>query len=342
MEYAKSFRIVVFGFAMAFLFMTSAPVAFAEAWGTNAASAILKEVLERTQRAIDGVLLASTKTAATSVLNSQVAALVGGSNLGETGFITDWEEYLYQEPLEETRVYMDSYLTAVTGGRASSNYQSAGVSGSSYSSYLKQYAEGMLVSTSDGTIMAASAEEEIPNFQEELASGNIEAINVYFQDNNNPFIVAMNAQEQERAMYEALQNVQEQKAESYDGFRGVTAADGKTITTPGSTVKDVVSDIYGIGPNIIATSDNPAELTSGVVLAVVNSALTDLFEQGLGSVRTNIEREVTSVSSQIDNQLRSLTGVSNTLEQFTTEVRQQTGISSGAAADGSAAVPISI
>lgn len=330
---------MVFCLVAAFLFVGSAPAVRAEAWGTNAAAAILKEVLERTQRAIDGVLLASLKTAATSVLNNQVASLVGGGGLEEAGFVTDWEQYLYGEPLEETRVYMDSYLTAVTGGRGSSNYQSAGTTGSSYGSYLKEYATGMLVSTSDGRIVAATAEEQIPNFREEIASGSIEAINVYFQDNNNPFIVLMNAQEVERGTLARLQDIQARKAESYDGFKGVTAADGKTIITPGSTVKDVVSGVELASLDTLTSSSNPSELSNNVVLSFMNRTLTRLFREGLGSVRSNIEQELSSVTQPIENHLRGLTGAAGTLEQFTTEAGQRLP---GSAADALDALPIAI
>jgi len=330
---------ILFPIAMAAVFLCSTPQAHAEAWGTNAASAILKEVLERTQRVIDGVILSSTKTAATTVLNAQVASLIGGSNLGESRIITDWEKYLYQDPMEKTGVYMDSYLTAVTGGRATSNYVSAG--GSSYNSELRSYAEGMLVSTSNGQVIAANAEEQIPNFKEEMAKGNIMAYNVYFQGSNNPFIVTMNARAQEQAIYESIQKTQEAKAVAYGGYRGTETADGK-ITTPGSTVRDVVANVYGIGPSIIATSSNPSELTSGVVLAVVNQTMSGLFERGLGTVRSNIEREVSSVSTQVGNQVQGLTRSSGTLSQFSTSARQQSDVSLNSAADATRSIPVEI
>jgi len=336
------FRTTAFVVAASFIVAISTYEAKAEAWGTNAAAAILKEVLERTQRVIDGVILSSTKMAATSVLNSQVASLIGGSSLGESGIVTDWEKYLYQEPVEETRVYMDSYLTAVTGGRAASNYRSAGSSEYSYNSYLKSYAEGMLATTSDGDIVAANAEEQIPDFQKKLADGDIQAYNVYFQGANNPFSLSLMARSQEQQVYESLKDTQQTKAIAYGGYKGTTAEDGKTIITPGSTVRDVVSNVYGIGPNIIATSSNPSELTSGTVLAAVNSAIMKLFQNGLGSVRSNIEREISSVSGQVNRQLQGVVDNSGTLRQFTPSVQQQAGISPNATADPSASIPVEV
>ncbi len=331
---------VFLGYATLFL-IVAAPSARADAWGTNIGASILKEVMEQIREKINGVLLSVTKTAATATLSAQVESLIGGSNVGNSRIVTDWEVYLYQDPLEETGVYMDSYLTAMTSGRSASNY-STGASGGSYSSYIRQYTEGNLVSMSSShSVPTTNAEEQIGDFQNEIGKGNIGAINVYFQGVNNPFAATLAARAQEQATYESLQKIQESKAIAYGGYTGTETEDGK-IVTPGSTVRDVVADVYGIGPNIIASSNNPEELIDGVVLAAVNKTVTGLFQRGLGAVRSNIQREISSVSAQLNSQVDRLTSTSGTLQQYTTGVLQQTGASSASSADPSRAVPISI
>lgn len=337
----KKIDILILSLVMLFSFsylLAHAPKAKADIWGANHTAAILKQTLENVQRQIEGVLLATLKNTAATALNSQVASLVGGSSVDDSKIITDWQKYLYDEPLEKTRIYMDSYLATVRGGRNSSNYKGAAAS---YSQYLDEYTRSNLYSLSDQKIYSSNAEEIVPDMAAALDSGSIRAYHTYFSsDFHNPIGSALMAQEVEMKMYELYKEEQVLKATSH-GYKPVETKDGKTVL-PGDTIGNIVSNVQDIGNKIIATSNNPAELASGVILSFVNKTITSLLQKGLGTIQSSIESEVANVVHQVDDQLEVITTTAGTLEQYSSEVKQQVNTTIDSTADGAQAVPISI
>ena len=181
----------------------AAPSAKAGVWGESIAAELLGQALEIVKTQLAGALLGTLKTAAISILNSQVGQMIGGNSLGEALFITDWNDFIYTKPAEQAQLFMNDFFTISTRGKyASANYVGVGdVSGSvsgNYAAYLVAGAQQAI--GSDGT----GEESDVPLsydldayspspdilFQE----GDYRGLNAFFSNPaNNPFGYTLSA-----------------------------------------------------------------------------------------------------------------------------------------------------
>jgi hypothetical protein len=108
-------------------FVLTTPMAHADAWGANMAAMLMKQVMEKIARQIEGALLGSLKMTAMNMLNSQIGQLIGGGGGAAPRFITNWEDALIADPTRKTQLYMNDFFTLSTRGMGSSaNYIRAG------------------------------------------------------------------------------------------------------------------------------------------------------------------------------------------------------------------------
>lgn len=316
--------------------------AHADAWGANVLGAILSSSLAQIQRQIEGVLLSALKTSAVNLMNSSVSNLIGGATVGDSKVITNWEDYLYEEPRENTRVYMDSFLARSTGGTNTSSYQNAGASHYSYGMYLQSYAKSTTLSSySDSDAVPTSTMGTYFSDPETaLANGDLRAFNTYFASPmNNPYGYALVAQQAEAARLEQEERIQATKSISH-GYKSVE--ENGQVVLPGSTIADMVAGVQDLPNQIIASSSNPAELASGLVFSFANKAISNFVQKGIGSVASNIQREVIGSRLQADQQLGTITNIAGTLSQYGPGIAQQVSGVAGSPASVVGAVPIGL
>jgi hypothetical protein len=318
-----------------------APQVRAEAWGTNIASAILDNMFEKIARQIEGALLSALKVSAVQLLNTQVGNLIGGSSAGGSAIISDWREFLYSEPEQKVQVYMEDWFAQTTGGRGSSaNYDSpyslASGTNPTLGSYSARLVEGAKMSLS-APYQGSNLEEISPDPEAALAEGDLRTLNAFFANPmNNPFGYTLAAQSHERSVREMEQQQQFVKAIA-SGYKPIES-NGKTIL-PGSTIGQMVADAQDIGNKIIAASNNPAELASGVIVSLVNKTITSTIQKGIGNVQANIQREISTVDRQISGQFKEINKALGPAAGFVKEVRQQTGVVVKPATNPGAAIP---
>lgn len=310
--------------------------AHAGAWGESFEAAILKQMLEKIQRQIDGVLLGTLKSTAISLLNTRVANLIGGSSTSASLVITDWRAYLYQEPQTKVKLAMDTIFYPSTLRNRTSNF-SSGSGGAVYENYLHNRTEKLL-SDADlpaGSVMTIS--EISPDPISAIGKGDISVFNKLIESGSDPYGYALKAEGYKMKKTEEAQKEQEIKAIA-SGYKGVEDKHGNTIL-PGSTVGQMVADVQDIGNKVIAASQNPAELVSGVVTSLANRMITNLIQNGLGKIQSTIQREIASVDSQIMNQVNVVNRTLGQGAMYTSSIRQQVNVNLKAA-DSGAAMPI--
>ncbi|NTW29998.1 MAG: hypothetical protein HGA33_01835 [Candidatus Moranbacteria bacterium] len=330
----RSIRIFVISAAL-FVSVISLNTAHAGAWGESYGSAILKQSLEKIQRQIEGVLLGTLKSTAITLLNSRVANLVGGVSSETSLIITDWREYLYQEPGEKVDSAMDNFYAKTLRGRYS-NYSSATTN--NFESYLKKYSENNLKESDLSSSTSSIMSELSSNPSADIDAGDIALFGKMIASESDPYAYALRAEKYKNKMTEQYEKEAEIKATA-SGYKGVQDKYGNTIL-PGSTIGQMVADVQDIGNKVIAAAQNPGELVSGVVTSLVNRTITNLIQNGLGQVQSSIQREIANVDSQIMSQVDV---VNRTLGQgaaYTSEVRQRVNVNLEATGSG-AATPIS-
>lgn len=303
----KFFLIGVFTLTFSINFFFSAPPAHAQFWGTaNIFSDLMMNIVNNIQEQIKGAVLGALQTALATALNSQVGQLVGGTSAANALFITDWNDYLYGATTYRTKLLMNDFFTITTRGKyASANYvgigdTSATVAGN-YPAYLVARAAASMPEQTDdlGIGMGSSydLDEYAPNPDAIFRGGNFRGLNAFISNPaNNPFGFTLQAQTYYARRYSAEVETARTKSQS-SGFLG-KEVNGRTIA-PAQTIADMVSNTQNIGNTLIAAANNPAQFLSGVVNAVVNKAIGNLVQNGIGRVQASIRREVQKVDQQL-------------------------------------------
>lgn len=314
--------------AIVTMIFSSMPTAHAGVWGESLAAASLKQMMEIIYRNIEGVLLGTLKVAATQVINTQINQLVGGGTTGQALFITNYESFLYEEPLQKTNLYMNDFFTLTSRGKyASANYVGVGNIGGNiegnYSSYLVNQAKNATINRSSQQPQI-NLEEYTESPRAMFAEGDWRAFNAFFSNPaNNPYgytILAEEAYQNKLAQEIEIQTVKAQSS----GFKPVEK--GGQVITPSATIDSLVSNIQNMGNNIITNASNPAEFLSSVVTGMVTKTINGLIQRGIGQVQANIQREIGNVTGQVNSSVRGATQSFGPGAQFIPSVIQQTNV----------------
>ncbi|OIQ04424.1 MAG: hypothetical protein AUK58_00455 [Candidatus Moranbacteria bacterium CG2_30_41_165] len=269
----------------------------ADAWGSNFGSILLDQMLNNIKRQIEGAILGTMKMVAIQTLNSKVGQLIGGVT-GQPLFITNFGEFLYQNPRQNTDLFMNDFFSITTRGRGSSvNYISTDSESSSYSEYLTSVGRRGTVDRDTFGHNTLDDFGGITAFQ----NGNPRAFNAFFANPlNNPtgyLLVASNVYANE---LEKQQKIAEIKALS----PGTLPSESNgTITAPATAITATLNNAADLPNKMIASATNPGELLSGVVSSMANRLVSNMIQKGVGEIQSKISREVRDFDNQISRSI---------------------------------------
>ena len=323
-----AFRTLLFSVSIFGMVGFSAPQAKADIWFIGAVWEALGEVFDQLAGQIEGMMLGALKAAAMQVLNEQVNRLVGGSSAGKALFITDYQSFLYQEPLQKTNLYMNDFFTLSTRGTgASANYISVGDTGGlggSYSSYLIAQAKQATVGSAQNQAQM-TLDQYTPNPQQMFQEGDWRAFNAFFSNPaNNVFGYTIMAEQAYQSKLTSEQQARSTEAQS-SGYIG-SKKNGQ-IVAPAATIETLAGKVQGIGTDLLAASKNPGEIISSAVAAAAGQMINKMIQQGVGQVQANIQKEVNSVKTEVSSAQSDAVRDGGPGAQFSASVTQRTGVS---------------
>jgi hypothetical protein len=324
----KSIRLSLFSVAVVGICGFSTPNAQADIWGASIAASIIGWVLDNLSVQIEGMLLGALKTAAMQVLNQQINRIVGGSSAGKALFITNYQTFLYQEPLQKTNLYMNDFFTLSTRGKgASANYISAGGSdglGGNYSSYLVEAAKQATIGSS-GQQAQMTLDQYTSSPQQMLQEGDWRAFNAFFSNPaNNVFGYTIMAEQHYQSKLATEQTAAQTKAQS-SGY--LPSEKNGQIVAPSATIETLAGKVQGIGTDLLAASKNPGEIIASAVAAAAGQMINKMIQQGVGEVQSNIQKEVNSVKTEVGSAKDEALRNQGPGGQFSSSVAQRTNVS---------------
>lgn len=296
------------------LFFSPIQTPRANAWDAIPA-ALFKQLLENIQTQINGMILGMLKKQALANLNTQINSLVGGGVNGSPAFITNWQDYLFNDPANQTRAYMNDYLSRMTSGRGTySGYISEGFSGAGANNYLAE-----LKQIGINSIKNNDSLDNVPKATYEgdpdqmFASGNFRNMSLYLSGTNNPWAFDVATQNAYQTKLDQAKEIQKNKSLAYQGFKG-TGEKGfnSTITNPGSLIKEAVANVQNLGNNIIANANNPGE----IIGAVVSQMITQSIQQGFSAVQRKAMQQNYSVQNKINDEINNTINTSGPGARF--------------------------
>ncbi|MCX6765432.1 MAG: hypothetical protein NT136_00450 [Candidatus Moranbacteria bacterium] len=171
----------------------------------------------------------------------------------------------------------------------------------SYFTYLENQARQ---ATMGGGIPQVTLQEYTSDPSQMFAQGNWRAFSAFISNPaNNPFGYSLMAQAEYQRKLEEERKKAEIQAIAYQGYLARTS--GGMVITPGSTIKDIQSNVQDLGNKIIAGTTNPAELLGAIVMSTINRVITTTIRSGVGMVQTQINREIRNVDANMMNQVRN-------------------------------------
>ena len=310
----KIFDLMLLFVIFASFFLFSKP-AKADYWNGAMLASIWKRTMERIDKKMDALIMSITKEIAISTIVDNVNNTISGGSSGNPLFISDWRNFLFEEPAEKSRLYMNDFFTSVTSGRGSTSYDSSEVAfnyepgsntscnygakcvegastlregvvkgsstfgglvgGGNYENYLIQQAKSL---TTDIVQPKTDLRNYVDSPSQMFSTGNWRAFGSFISNPaNNPYGSTLIFQEEYHAKLAQEEKLAEVQGISYDGFEGVTS-DG-LVTTPGSVIKDIQSQTLDLGNKIVAAADDPEEVITAVVNKVVNEAFSGIGRQ---------------------------------------------------------------
>jgi len=244
-------------------------------------------MMDEIQKMIHGVIIEAGRQATMQIADDTMNNLIAGTTASGSMFISDWDNYLRMGPRRENALYMNDFFTMTTRGRASGlNYRSncgRDFARSDYSSYLTERARKYTI---DVELPTVDLQEYVCDAADMFEDETWMAFDVATSGINLSIPYTLTAQEVQQADLEKRKKEAEVKAGAYQGYKPQTKGD--MVVTPGSTIKDMVSNVKDI-PNksLAATDDIP-----GIVAGIVTGIITKTIQQGIGNARGNIQREV--------------------------------------------------
>jgi hypothetical protein len=239
--------------------------------------------LEAIYDTIQGIILGALKQASIMMLNKQLDALAGSGAGGEPAFITNWQDYLINQPEARVDVYMNDYLSQMTRGQNSvGGYLAEGFS--SPNSYIGQISKEV-ENNSKKKIVKPTYEGNPSNM---FLSGNFKNMDLYLsRANNNPWSFDANYQSERKKMLEEEKYLAQSRAIAYQGFAGTPGGKNPyTVTSPGILTKDAMANTQKMPADAITNARNIQE----VIVAVVGQVVSKAIQQGFSSVQKKLQK----------------------------------------------------
>ena len=307
------------------------------AWGDAIPATLLKQSMEQIQRGIEGTILSAVKTAAITAITSQVDRLLTGTGLAEPPVIRNYDDYLRVQPQLEARAAVHNFLTRTYRSLGSTaNYASAsGGNGSevrgSYETRLQDSIKKRL--TNQATAKGYDLNEYCGDVEQTLKLGReglFLCLDAWKKNPlNNPYGASLIAEQEYQRVYDEIRYQRQIMATSSGFTPGIDPKTGQ-VTTPSGTIAAVYNDAQTLATKVLAAAQNPQELVSGVVFALINRGINTIANKAAGAVESVVNKtvgkavtEINKVAGDTGKVLRTVDGYILKADGYVTEAGYQ-------------------
>jgi hypothetical protein len=298
-------------FSMLFFFSFSR-VNKAYAWDATAANEILFAQTEISY-AIKGMMMGALKQAAIKMLSKQMDRFISGVSGNGARFITNWEDYLINNPARNTQRYANDYISRALSGRGSVSYKKKRNSVFGASTIAGEGFGKEMVLGDEDFFSEESYAEKIQNMAQETIVEPKEWELTYFDDPSDMFqddnlssinSLVMGDGNGGNTTWDAkyafkmatAEKLEEEKstalAKSISGQGFLSEETDGIVAKPGILFKEMKANEENL-PNLAVTS---ATSLGEIIAATVSKAISSAVTKTVSGVERTINREVTSVT----------------------------------------------
>lgn len=248
---------------------------------------IIQNGLDKILQMINGLIIGTLKQQAVKMLTMQVDILAGKGSGGQASFIVNWESYLIDEPMNETNLYMNDYISQMTRGRNSSSlYSTEGFSGpNNYGAQLGQMT-GVLSNAKKQKLTYEGDPSQM------LQSGNFKNMELYLSGVNNPWSFNIAVQAEQQRVLENKRFAAQSKAIANQGFPGTPGDSSGSVVAPGILTKELMANAQNMPNQILQAASSIPEVATALVTQMISQSIT----QGFVSVRSKTAKATAGVT----------------------------------------------
>jgi hypothetical protein len=224
----------------------------------NTLSQVAQEVTDAMRIAweqMDEYAMPALKSSTISSINSAITSAIGSGNNGKPQFITNWDEYLYEQPKEETLQYMNSFFEETTSGAAGD-----------YENYMINAAKA----TYEGSDCSVNLEEPAAMFNDET----FRSFSQFLEPCNNPYTYPEIAKEEYTNQLKKEQLLAEK--EQVDGWLPKIDSKG-IISSPATLYQDATQQASQLGNQYILNATSYKDAISAAAMKLGGSTLNFNF-----------------------------------------------------------------
>lgn len=290
--------------------------AYADYWGASLEGTIVGEALTKLREYTKNTLLGRLKVSAYQFLSQQITSIISG--VGKPGggaqFIQNWENYMYTQAGNTTRLAINDFFTmTLRGTGSSSSYVSAGASSGfgtqSHAQQLQKRGEAA-VSTKVGKY---TLDQYCTDPFEMFGGGDLECFVHYFDPFNNDFAYPLEVQKKYAEILAKEEEIAKTKAIAGSGFPGVEDKKTGQTMTPGTVIKGIFTSLNDQLIKLPAQATSPEEIATMTAGTFINSLMKQAMQQGLARVQNEV---YTRASQKINEGIRQAVGRLGPVGQF--------------------------
>lgn len=298
------------------VFFTFSGAREADAWMAIPAE-LMGQAMTAIQNIIEGMTMGSLQQAAIKMIMRQKDRFIAGTTANGARFITNWKDYLVDNPKRSAQRYANDYISSALSGRGSVTYRksSNSVLGASTVAGEGFGKEAVLGDASDITsdvsyanTVQGMAQNIVEPQQWQLTyfddptdmfqGDNLKNMNLYIMGDGNGGNTIWDAdsaiQKEYNAALEQEKLTAVAQSNAYNGYNGQTASDGTTIVKPGIDFEQMQANIDDLPNKAIAGAKNVGELAA----ATVSSAISGMFNKAVAGVENAVNRQVDRVTDK--------------------------------------------
>jgi hypothetical protein len=292
----------------------------ANAWLSPMAAA-MKQAMEEISYQIKGMIMGSLKQAAIKMLSKQMDRFISGTSSNGARFITNWEDYLIDNPTRNAQRYANDYISRAISGRGSVSYKKASNSVLGASTVAGEgFGKEAVLGETDTTSSSVSYPETLQTMAQDsiiepkewqltyqddpvdmFQSDSLANMNLLLMGNGNGGNTIWDANAAISAEYSAALEKEKQiaSAESLSNQGFISEKSDGTVTKPGILFKEMKANEENL-PNLAMSS---ATSIGELIAATVSKAISGAINKTVSGVEKTVNREVTKVTNKTTQQV---------------------------------------
>jgi len=308
----KTILVLVFA-----LFFSFSPIVTKEAnaWMTIP-SMLMDNAFDEIMYTIKSMIMGSLQQAAIKMISKQADRFLSGVSSNGARFITNWEDYLIDNPTRNTQRYANDYISRAFSGRGSVSYKKAknsvlgastiagegfgkeAVLGDASDLYAgeESYQEKMQYMLQDRVINPPEWQAYTGEPSELFQSQTFAEMNDYIE-NGLPAVAQMNVANEYEKKLEEEKSIAAVEANANSGFIS-EKVDGM-VSKPGKLFEEMQANVDNLPNLAIAGATSIGQL----IAATASTAISKMFDKAVSGVERTINREVGKVTNKATKQV---------------------------------------